>query len=186
MPRKAKSTAVEVSADKTAAVETQPVVEVPRVKEYQPYDLIPCQSLTSGKMFYNSPKSNTMYKWDDNGAIIDVTYEDLLAMKQSHSELMYRPCFMIMDKELLAQPRWIDIAKIYSGYDILSLSDAEKVINLDVNSLTKALNRLTPAMRAVICNTAADMIEKGTLDSIAKIKAIDEVCGTELYTLAFK
>lgn len=181
MPRKAKPATDKV----TAPIET-PVVEVPQVKEYQPYDLIPCQSLTSGEMFYNSPKSNTMYKWDDNGTIIDMTYEDLIAMKQSHSELMYRPCFMIMDKELLAQPRWMDIAKIYSGYDIISLSDAEKVINLDVNSLSKALNRLTPAMRAVICNTAADMIEKGTLDSIAKIKAIDEICGTELYTLAFK
>ena len=85
MPRKAKSAA------ETTVVETSPAVEVPQVKEYQPYDLIPCQSLTSGEMFYNSPKSNTMYKWDDNGAIIDVTYEDLLAMKQSHSELMYRP-----------------------------------------------------------------------------------------------
>lgn len=186
MPRKAKVTQ---TATETSAVEAEVKIdEKSTVKphDYQPFDLIPCQSLVSGIMFYISPKSNTKYTWAANGEIVDMTYEDLLAMKQTHSQLMYRPCFMIMDKELLAHPRWSDVAKIYANYDVLSLSDAEKVIGLDANSLKKALERLTPAMRVVICNTASDMIEKGSLDSIAKIKAIDEVCGTELYTLAFK
>mgnify|MGYP007122057849 CR=1 FL=1 len=188
MPRKAKVTSKPTTTDVQAVEIETKVVEKPAEKprDYQPFDLIPCQSLVSGTMFYISPKSNTKYTWADNGEIIDMTYEDLLAMKQTHSQLMYRPCFMIMDEELLAHPRWSDVAKIYANYDVLSLGDAEKVIGLDANSLKKALERLTPAMRVVICNTAADMIEKGSLDSIAKIKAIDEVCGTELYTVAFR
>lgn len=158
----------------------------PVTKEYDAYDLIPCQSLVNGTMYYLSPKSNTMYTWDNNGSIVDMTYEDLLVMKQSHSELMYRPCLMIMDEELLSQPRWANVKSIYDNYDVLSLGDATKIISLDSLSLKKALDKLTPSMRVVICNTAATMIENGTLDSIAKIKVIDEVCGTELYSLAFK
>ena len=184
MPRKAKATEATVNAAPTVeAVVEEP--SVPKIKEYKAYDLVPCQSLVSGKMYYHSPKSNTTYTWDDNGVIVDITYEDLLVMKQSHSGIMYRPCMMIMDKELIAHPRWSDVKRIYDNYDVLSLSDAEKVINLDPNSLKKALERLTPAMRAVICDTAATMIEQHNLDSITKIKIIDEVCGTELYTTAF-
>lgn len=174
---------------KKAAVDTaQPtdVTEVNTKKEYQPYDLIPCESLVNGTLYYLSPKSNQMYEWANNGDIRDVSYEDLLSMKQSHSQILYRPCIMIKDAKLLAEPRWRDIDTLYKGYDILSLADAEKIIGLDPNSLKKALEKLNPAMRIVICDTATDMIEKGTLDSIQKIKVIDEICGTELYTLAFK
>lgn len=174
---------------KKAAVDTAQPVDVTEVntkKEYQPYDLIPCESLVNGTLYYLSPKSNQMYEWANNGDIRDVSYEDLLSMKQSHSQILYRPCIMVKDPDLLAQPRWRDIDTLYKGYDIISLADAEKIIGLDVNSLKKALEKLNPAMRIVICDTAADMIEKGTLDSIQKIKTIDEICGTELYTLAFR
>lgn len=173
---------------KAAADTAQPteVIEVNTKKEYQPYDLIPCESLVNGTLYYLSPKSNQMYEWANNGDVRDVSYEDLLSMKQSHSQILYRPCIMIKDTGLLAEPRWRDIDTLYKGYDILSLADAEKIIGLDANSLRKALDKLNPAMRIVICDTATDMIEKGTLDSIQKIKVIDEICGTELYTLAFK
>lgn len=173
---------------KAAAKTAKPadVVTTAEAKEYQPYDLIPCESLVNGTLYYLSPKSNQMYEWANNGDIREVSYEDLLSMKQSHSQILYRPCIMVKDPDLLAQPRWRDIDTLYKGYDIISLADAEKIIGLDVNSLKKALEKLNPAMRIVICDTAADMIEKGTLDSIQKIKTIDEICGTELYTLAFR
>ena len=184
MPRGKATTKKAEVAPEVVTEDVMPKVETKR--EFQPFDLIQCESLVSGKLFYTSPKSNQTYEWANNGDSVDVTYEDLLAMKQSHSQILYRPSIMIKDADLLAQPRWMDIAKLYNSYDILSLRDAEKIINLDANSLRKALEKLNPAMRIVICDTAADMIEKGTLDSIQKIKVLDEVCGTELYTLAFK
>ena len=185
MPRKAKATPA-TTETATNKVETPVVETVAKKKEYGNYDLIPCQSLVNGTLYYLSPKSNTMYTWEDNGAIVDVTYEDLLVMKQTHSGILYKPCVVITDKDLLAQARWADIRKVYDDYDVMSLSDAEKVIELDPLSLKKALEKLTPPMRGVICDTAVTMIGKGSLDSIAKIKAIDEVCGTELYTVAFR
>ena len=187
MPRKAKATSTPAATETATNKADAPVVEtVAKKKEYGNYDLIPCQSLVNGTLYYLSPKSNTMYTWEDNGAVVDVTYEDLLVMKQTHSGILYKPCVMVMDNDLLAQARWSDVKKVYDDYDVMSLSEAEKVIGLDPLSLKKALEKLTPAMRGVICDTAATMIEKGSLDSIAKIKAIDEVCGTELYTVAFR
>lgn len=155
-------------------------------REYRAEDLIPCQSLTAGPLNLSSPKSGFEYRWEDSGDIRDVSYEDLIALRQIHSKFLYKPAFMIMDEELLSQPRWRDLDQLYKSYAIISLTDVEKIIALDANSLEKALNKLLPAMRKVIVDTAATMIENGSLDSIARIKAIDKVCGTDLYTLAFK
>lgn len=172
----------------TKAKTEAPVVEPIEVKprEYKAEDLIPCQSLIAGPLNLSSPKSGFEYRWEDTGDIRDVSYEDLIALRQIHSKFLYKPAIMITDEELLAQPRWRDLAELYKSYAVISLADTEKILGLAPAALEKALNKLLPAMRKVVVDTAADMIESGALDSIAKIKAIDRVCGTDLYTLAFK
>ncbi len=172
----------------TKAVVEQPTVteEAPKQREYRAEDLIPCQSVTSGPLNLNGTKSGAEYRWEDSGDIREVSYEDLIALRQVHSKFLYKPAFMIIDEDLLAQPRWRDLRDLYKSYAIISLTEVEKLISLDANSLSKALSKLLPAMRKVVVDTAADMIENGSLDSISKIKAIDSVCGTDLYTLAFK
>lgn len=162
--------------------EAAPVVE----REYEQYDLIPCRSLTSGTLYIDSTvtKSSNTYEWSDFGDVREIEYQDLIAMKQRHSAFIYRPTFMIEDKELLAQPRWRDVAALYKS--LFPAVDIEKLLRADANTLRKTLKNLLPAIQMSVSEYAADMIESGKLDSITKIKVIDEVCGTELYKLAFK
>ena len=162
--------------------EAAPVVE----REYEQYDLIPCRSLTSGTLYIDSTvtKSSNTYEWSDFGDVREIEYQDLIAMKQRHSAFIYRPTFMIEDKELLAQPRWRDVAALYKS--LFPAADIEKLLRADANTLRKTLKNLLPAVQMSVSEYAADMIESGKLDSITKIKVIDEVCGTELYKLAFK
>lgn len=171
-----------LSQEQAPTVAQAPVVE----REYEQYDLIPCRSLTSGTLYIDSTvtKSSNTYEWSDFGDVREIEYQDLIAMKQRHSAFIYRPTFMIEDKELLAQPRWRDVAALYKS--LFPAADIEKLLRADVNTLRKTLKTLLPAVQMSVAEYAADMIESGKLDSITKIKAIDEVCGTELYKLAFK
>lgn len=164
----------EVVEEKVTTPKTQPKKEV---KKYVSGDRVPCKSITAGKLVYYSTKTHERYEWSNYGDITDVLYEDLLSMKSAKSQFIYKPLFVIADEDLLADPSWSKIQEFYDQVEIVD--DAEDYLNQTPERLKQLLLQAPDGVKNTIKITASQMINKGELDSIRKIKVLDEVLGTE-------
>lgn len=179
-------------AEVTEAVVEEPVAAKPAVEEkvvkkpevaprqFNQNDLILCRSVTAGWLGV-SGKSGQYYVFENFGDECELEYQDLFALKSRHSQYIYAPLFVIEDEELLANPRWKDVATFYD--DKVFQEDIDEVLNLPVTSFEKALKALPKGLAKSLQVKVAQKIEEGTFDSLKKIKIIDDVYGTDFRSI---
>lgn len=166
-------------ATKTVA---KPVVEekVEPVKEprkFQQNDLILCRSVTPGGLIING-RSGQKYFFSNVGDEAEIEFQDLFSLKNSHSNFLYRPRIIIEDEELLENPRWQDLAKFYEE-EVYGMEDVDEILNLSLDQFKSALERLPKGLLRQLQLVVSQRMEEGTFDSLTKLKAMDEYCGTD-------
>ena len=145
-------------------------------RKFEPDDLIVCRSITFGELLLTGKKSKLLYSWANYGDTTEVEYQDLQALKSTRSSYLFKPRFIIEDEELVEQ--WgKDFGDIYKNIEDI---DAEDLLKLPVAQLRAKLKKASKGVQLAVKNIAGDKILNGSLDSLAKIKAIDEILGTDL------
>lgn len=178
----AKNTVEKIENEAVDAVEvdeSQPKTKKPARKEakkYAPDEMIPCRSITFGELFLTGAKTKFLYSWANYGDVTEVYYQDLQALKSTRSSYLLKPRFIIEDDELVEQWK-SDLGKIYS--DIVAM-DVEEIFSLPLNQFKSKLKNAPSGVQQAIKNIAGEKIMNGSLDSLAKIKAIDDILGTQL------
>lgn len=145
-------------------------------RKYEPDELITCRSLTYGELLLTGKKSKLLYSWANYGDTTEVEYQDLQALKSTRSSYLYKPRFIIEDEELVEQwgKDFIDMYK-----NIVEI-DVEDMFKLPLNQFKSKLKKAPKGVQQAVKNIAGEKIMNGSLDSLAKIKAIDEILGTDL------
>ena len=151
------------------------------VKTYKPDDLISCKSVTVGELLCPGKKTGELYIWANYGDTTEVEYQDLLALRTSKSKYIYEPLFIIEDEELLKEKRWSELNDLYEK--IYSVEDFDELFSLSNGEFEALLKILPNGVKNSIKIEVGSRIEKGTFDSIQKIKIIDKVCNSDLKCL---
>lgn len=152
----------------------KPVIKTPR--KYAPDEPVPCRSVTYGELLLTGTKSKLMYVWANYNDVTEVEFQDLQALKSTRSNYLFRPRIVIEDEELVEQ--WgKDFKDMYSK--IVNV-DVEEIFNLSLGKFKTALKNSPKGVQQAVKNIAGEKIMNGSLDSLAKIKAIDDVLGTDL------
>lgn len=161
----------------------KPAPEEPKVepRQFNQNDLILCRSVTTGWLGC-SGKSGQYYVFENFGDECEIEYQDLFALKSRRSNYIYAPHFIIEDEELLANPRWADVAKFYEE-EVYSIKDIDEILNLPVANFKSALEVLPKGLAKSLQVHVAEKIEDGSFDSLKKIKIIDEVYGTDFRSI---
>lgn len=145
-------------------------------RKYAPGDMVPCRSLTYGELLLTGTKSRLLYSWANYGDITEVEFQDLQALKSTRSSYLFKPRFVIEDEELAEQ--WSkDLGAMYQN--IIDV-DVEDLFKLPLNQFKSKLKKAPKGVHQAVKNIAGEKILNGSLDSLAKIKAIDEILGTDL------
>ena len=152
------------------------VKDTPTVKKYDKEDVIPCKSITNGKLLVDGEKSGILYRWADYGDIEEIEYQDLIYMIRAHRVSVYKPRFIIQDEEFVAQHK--DLKELYDS--LYSIKDLKDILNLPVTQMRKAIEELPEGAFESIKGVAASMIHSGQYDSVKKIKVLDEIFDTKL------
>lgn len=168
--------------------ENEIVVDVEEVKEtskkpvakssrkFAPDDMITCRSVTYGELLLTGVKSRLLYTWANYNDTTEVEYQDLQALKSTKSSYLFKPRFVIEDEELVEQ--WSkDLGDMYKN--IVDI-DVEDLFKLPLNQFKSKLKKSPKGVQQAVKNLAGEKILNGSLDSLAKIKAIDEILGTDL------
>ncbi len=162
--------AAKISADSQSKKES---------KKYKTTDAIPCISITSGELGMEGIKSHINYRWAERGDVTEVEYQDLLAAIRQNDSFVVKPYFVIQDDELVSQ--FPQLKKIYDS--MYSGKDLQDLLKLTPSSMKAAVLTLPDGAKESIKNIAATQISSGQLDSVKKIKILDEIFGTEMALL---
>lgn len=138
-------------------------------------DMILCKSVTYGELLLPGKKSKLLYIWSNYGDTTEVEFQDLQALRSTRSAYLMNPYFVIEDEELLEQ--WPELKNLY---DKVAALDVDNLFNLPINQFKKRLREIPVGFKDSIKNIAGEKIRNGSLDSITKINALDEILGTEL------
>ena len=152
----------------------KPAAKVQR--KFAPDDMIPCRSITFGELLLTGTKSKLLYSWANYNDITEVEFQDLQALKSTRSSYLFKPRFIIEDEELAEQ--WSkDLGDMYKN--IVDV-DVEDLFKLPISQFKSRLKKAPKGVQMAVKNIAGEKILNGSLDSLAKINAIDEILGTDL------
>lgn len=169
---------VEVSREEIVVkkVVNEEIKRQPAQTSFSPTDLISCKSVTDGLLLLPGSKSGILYQWYDFGQTVDVEYQDVMQLVLSRSRYVFEPLLVVEDENFISQRK--DLSALYETmYDVNYLDD---IFNLDLTEFKRILNSLPIGIANSVRTLAATKIQDGTLDSLQKIKAIDEILKTEL------
>lgn len=167
--------------DEEEVIEAKPKEEKkPEPRKFKQDDLILCRSVTVGGLGLTGSKSQEYYRWDAYGDETEVEYGDLLSLIRGKSSYIFGPMFIIEDNEMVDQ--FPELKKFYE--DSYTVKDLEGVLALDPDSMVRTLETLPKRALTTIKSIASTQIADGRLDSVQKIKALDNFFGTELNLLA--
>ena len=158
------------------AITSAPVVELKKPRKFAPDEQIECRSITHGELVMEGKKTKLSYSWADAGDTAFVEYQDLQALQSTRSRFLLEPLFIIENEDLV--DLWS--ATLKPIYDKLNEIDLDKFFKMSVGEIKRALVKAPIGLKNSVKSRAASIILSGELDSIARIKAIDEVLGTEL------
>lgn len=164
-----------------ASVETPNKIKTkaPSVKKFEDNEAIPCKSITSGGLYMTGSKSRVLYEWVDNGDVTEVEYKDLIAAVRANSSYVMKPYFIIEDEEFVRQN-----PKLKKVYDTMySFKDLKDILALPVGAMKTTILSLPEGGKESIKHIASQMVSNGTLDSLNKIKVLDELFNTQLVLL---
>lgn len=165
---------------------------VPEVKEeikksstvkydIKPDELIPCRSIVVGKYLLIGKKTKIQYRWEDNGDMQYVEYQDLLAEMITSSNAVYAPFIMIEDDRILDDYRWKKIADLYEK--MAGNEDIEALLDLPVEKFETILANAPKGLQRAVKTVVATKLANKTFDSIHRVEIIDKICGTDFTCL---
>lgn len=164
---------------KTAKVTKKEPEKVTR--KFEPEDLILVRSITQGTLLLPGSKSQILYTWEAYGDVVQVEYRDLYTLKASRSGYLYKPYFIIEDEDLLNDPHWADLKKVYDS--LITTSDINTILNLPPSDFEDTLKSLPEGFKDAIKMEVSTRLDANNFDSINKVKIVDKICGTDLFSL---
>lgn len=175
VPKKTRKT----TAKKSTVKKETATKEVAPKKKFAETDGILCRSVTPGGLYMIGKKTGMKYEWGEYGREYEVEYRDLVIAVRTHSDFVFAPYFIIEDEDFIAE--FPIVQKFYD--DSYNISDLNKILNKTTKEMVKAITALPPGAKNSFKSIASTKVNDGELDSIEKIKAIDEIFGTNLLLL---
>lgn len=146
-------------------------------KKFKSNDLIPCRSMVCGGLYITGAKTKFPYSWADYGDVQDVEYQDLNHMVRSRKDKsIYTPRIIVEDEDFINQN-----AQLKEFYDSLyTTTDLREIIDLPVAKMKSVVEKLPEGAKNSLKGIVSTMIDDNRLDSVQKIKVLDEIFGTQM------
>lgn len=154
----------------------KPVKKQVKEKGFKDSDLIECVSVTVGKLIMIGIKSGEKYVWDGINSTNLVEYRDLIAAIRKHTPILFKPRIIIKNKDFLSQNPELEM--LYGS--LYTAEDFEQILDLPADKLREIIGQLPQGAKDTLLGIAVSKVDRGQLDSIQRIKVIDEIYGTSL------
>ena len=170
----------EVETEKKETVSKRTSKKVESKKKFEPSSEIDCRSIVQGQLFMDGVKTGRDYRWEDYGDTTGVEYRDLVSLVHSKSGYIFNPFFIIDNEDFIKE--FPQLEKFYKeNYSVRELSD---ILALPNNEMVSTIQILPKSAVDTLKKIAVNQVTSGQIDSVRKIRALDEVFGTDLNLIA--
>lgn len=177
-----KTTEPEIVQEKAKTVSTKKATvekKTPK-KEFKETDGILCRSVTPGGLFMVGKKTGMKYEWNEYGHEYEVEYRDLVIAVRTRSDFIFGPLFIIEDEDFIEE--FQIVKKFYE--ESYKNQDLETILDLPVGDMKDAILALPPRAAQNLQSIASTAVTSGRLDSLEKIRVLDDIFGIDLKLLA--
>lgn len=157
---------------------TENIVETKEPKKFNQNDGILCRSITQGGLFCDG-KSGMTYEFVDYGDETEIQYGDLSAAVKAKAKYIFTPSILILDEDFVNE--FPQLKKFYD--EVYTVGDLKKVLDLPIDEMVNTIKNLPHTVYESLKTIAATQVYNGELDSVKKIRALDEVLGVDLSLL---
>lgn len=167
--------------EKTEEIKNNSIEEkvTPAKKQFDANDGILCRSVTHGKLFVDGLKTGMKYIFTDYDDETEIEYRDLVALVRARDKSVYNPRFIIMDEDFIDE--YPTLNKFYTEH--FSVMNIREILDMPEYQMREEISKLPKGAVKTLKTIAAKAIADGEIDSIRKIKALDEAFGTDLSLL---
>lgn len=160
----------------STARKTSPKNVVVETKKHDEMDLIPCISVTAGELFFVGARSKELYTWANADYITEVQYRDLKYAVMSRDKQVFKPRFVIQDEMFLEE--FPELKDIYGP--LYSTKDLMEILKQPPAKIKESVEALPEGVKETMKSVVSQMIDDDALDSVQKVRAVDECLGTEM------
>lgn len=149
-------------------------------KTFEQTDRIKCRSVTQGGLYLDGAKTKQPYSFDHYDDETEIEYRDLVALVIGKSSYIFNPYFIVEDPDFVAE--FPQLQKFYDeSYEIQDLKD---ILKMPFGQMEEALKRLPSGAAENLKIIASAQVSDGELDSVKKIKILNEFFGIDLNMIA--
>ena len=173
---KSKLTANNITENKVKTVaSTRTKIDIPTNA------IIPVMSGVHGILTYSSKKTfGYTVDWDDYGAVEYVEYGELLSMRNTQRSFFEKNWIFIQDTdEYSATDIYAALAVEKYYKNIIVGEDLDSLFSMTPDEIKETISTLSDGVKQNIASIAKSKIESGKLDSINRIKALEESIGLD-------
>lgn len=141
-------------------------------------DKITCRSVTNGKYTFVGKVTKTPYRFLNYGDYAEIDFADLrmAANNTNSNSCCYSPKIIVEDDEFIEQfPR---LKEFYES--MYTTDDYREILRLPVSEMKEVINQMPNGSKECIKGIISTMIHDGSLDSVKKIQALDDIFNTEM------
>ena len=150
--------------------------------------LISVKSNVFGTLIYINHKTGDEVRWDNFGETQTLSVGDLRAMKAKQLAF-YKENWIVFEGIEDSSEEYEDI-DVQDIYDVLQVSqyyknylcpnDLNEVFNWTTIEMRNKIPRMTKSVREAIAIRANELITEGILDSMSKVKTLEEILNCQL------
>lgn len=157
------STAIDDLEDSTGG-EIEEIVDLPN--NY----IVRVKSITFGGLTYKSRTTNSVFRWNQIGAVQDMTIAELNEMNNYKTDFLRKPLVILMDEQAIKKFR---LTQVYEN--VAKINNLKAVFNSDLNIIEKVIDdAIRVNMRDILVSKASQMIKNKTLVDINIIRLLSK------------
>lgn len=138
-------------------------------------ELIPVMNITNGPLLYTSLKTGMSVKFEQYGDVEYLEVGELLTMRSSQKRYLEEPWMLIMDEEIV---NYLGLDKLYQK--LISPQNVDKIFTFDQPTFQEVIENAPMGYNQLIISRAKQRLKDGSLDSLAKIKILEEKFNIQL------
>lgn len=159
--------------------EDEVIIETPK-KKFEQTDGVMCRSITNGLLNMIGQKTGIQYRWFDYGDETEVEYRDLVAEVRARNASVFDPRIIIEDDDFLDE--YPQVRNYYTKE--YNVQDLQQILAMSPDAMKAAILDLPKTVLPNLKNLVGTQITTGQLDSVKKIKILDELLDTDLNFLS--
>lgn len=150
--------------DDSAGGEVEEIVDLPN--NY----VVRVKSMTFGGLTYKSRTTNAVFRWNQIGAVQDMTIAELNEMNNYKTDFLRKPLVILMDEQAIRKFR---LTQVYEN--VAMINNLAKVFESDMATIERTIdNAIRVNMRDVLISKVRQMYKSDKLNNVKILKLLQD------------